>query len=154
MKETVFTGCIPALMTPCTPDRRRDFDALVRKGRELIQAGMSALVYCGSMGDWPLLSDAQRMEGVERLVGAGGQGGPVGALDLDALEGPVGRKLGLVAHAIWLVIALANGDASGDHRGGPLQDVPSTASMARCGSWAAGWTRHPRAASSRPHLPR
>jgi hypothetical protein len=60
MKETVFTGCIPALMTPCTPDRRPDFDALVRKGRELIQAGMSALVYCGSMGDWPLLSDAQR----------------------------------------------------------------------------------------------
>ena len=29
---------------------------------------MSAVVYCGSMGDWPLLSDEQRMEGVERLV--------------------------------------------------------------------------------------
>ena len=57
MNETVFTGCIPALMTPCTPDRRPDLDALVRKGRELVQAGMSALVYCGSMGDWPLLTD-------------------------------------------------------------------------------------------------
>jgi 4-hydroxy-tetrahydrodipicolinate synthase len=32
---------------------------------------MSAVVYCGSMGDWPLLTDAQRMEGVERLVSAG-----------------------------------------------------------------------------------
>lgn len=32
---------------------------------------MSAVVYCGSMGDWPLLTDAQRMEGVERLVKAG-----------------------------------------------------------------------------------
>ena len=32
---------------------------------------MSAVVYCGSMGDWPLLTDAQRMEGVERLVDAG-----------------------------------------------------------------------------------
>jgi len=32
---------------------------------------MSAVVYCGSMGDWPLLSDEQRMEGVERLVSAG-----------------------------------------------------------------------------------
>jgi dihydrodipicolinate synthase/N-acetylneuraminate lyase len=71
MDTQIFTGVIPALMTPCTPDRQPDFDALVRKGRELIAAGMSAVVYCGSMGDWPLLSDAQRMEGVERLVAAG-----------------------------------------------------------------------------------
>ncbi len=67
----VFTGCMPALMTPCTPDRKPDFDALVRKGRELIAAGMSAVVYCGSMGDWPLLSDTERMEGVARLCEAG-----------------------------------------------------------------------------------
>jgi 4-hydroxy-tetrahydrodipicolinate synthase len=58
-------------MTPCKPDRTPDFDALVRKGKELIASGMSAVVYCGSMGDWPLLTDAQRMEGVERLVKAG-----------------------------------------------------------------------------------
>jgi 4-hydroxy-tetrahydrodipicolinate synthase len=32
---------------------------------------MSAVVYCGSMGDWPLLSDEQRKEGVERLVQTG-----------------------------------------------------------------------------------
>jgi 4-hydroxy-tetrahydrodipicolinate synthase len=71
MSANVFSGCMPALMTPCTPDRRPDFEALVRKGRELIAAGMSAVVYCGSMGDWPLLTDEQRMEGVERLVKAG-----------------------------------------------------------------------------------
>ncbi len=71
MNTQIFTGVIPALMTPCTPDRSPDYDALVRKARELIAAGMSAVVYCGSMGDWPLLTDAQRMEGVERLVGAG-----------------------------------------------------------------------------------
>lgn len=71
MSETIFTGCIPALMTPCKPDRSPDFDALVRKGQQLIAAGMSAVVYCGSMGDWPLLSDAERMEGVARLAGAG-----------------------------------------------------------------------------------
>jgi 4-hydroxy-tetrahydrodipicolinate synthase len=58
-------------MTPCGADRRPDFDALVRAGRELIGAGMSALVYCGSMGDWPLLTLEQRMGGVERLVDAG-----------------------------------------------------------------------------------
>lgn len=69
--SNIFTGCIPALMTPCTPNREPDFDALVKKGRELIEAGMSAVVYCGSMGDWPLLTEAQRQEGVARLVAAG-----------------------------------------------------------------------------------
>ncbi len=71
MASTIFTGMIPALMTPCTARREPDFDALVRKGTELVGLGMSAVVYCGSMGDWPLLSDAQRKEGVERLVQAG-----------------------------------------------------------------------------------
>ncbi|OHV80918.1 dihydrodipicolinate synthase family protein [Ensifer sp. LCM 4579] len=71
MKAKIFSGVIPALMTPCKEDRSPDFDALVRKGKELIGEGMSAVVYCGSMGDWPLLTDAQRMEGVERLVQAG-----------------------------------------------------------------------------------
>ncbi len=71
MTSNIFTGCIPALMTPCKADRTPDFDALVRKGAELMAAGMSAVVYCGSMGDWPLLTDAQRMEGVARLTAAG-----------------------------------------------------------------------------------
>lgn len=71
MDTQIFTGVIPALMTPCTADRRPDYDALVRKGRQLIDAGMSAVVYCGSMGDWPLLTDDQRMEGVAHLVAAG-----------------------------------------------------------------------------------
>ncbi|MCU4582297.1 dihydrodipicolinate synthase family protein [Acinetobacter gyllenbergii] len=69
--SNIFTGCIPALMTPCTPNREPDFDALVKKGHQLIEAGMSAVVYCGSMGDWPLLTEAQRQEGVARLVTAG-----------------------------------------------------------------------------------
>jgi 1-pyrroline-4-hydroxy-2-carboxylate deaminase len=71
MPSQVFSGTIPALMTPCGANRRLDFDALVRTGRELVGAGMSALVYCGSMGDWPLLTLEQRMEGVERLAQAG-----------------------------------------------------------------------------------
>ena len=71
MSDNIFTGCMPALMTPCTAARKPDFDALVRKGLELIEAGMSAVVYCGSMGDWPLLTEAERQEGVARLVAAG-----------------------------------------------------------------------------------
>ncbi len=71
MAGNIFQGCIPALMTPCTPDRKPDFSALVRKAKELIGHGMSAVVYCGSMGDWPLLTDEQRQEGVAALVKAG-----------------------------------------------------------------------------------
>jgi 4-hydroxy-tetrahydrodipicolinate synthase len=32
---------------------------------------MAGVIYCGSMGDWPLLTDEQRMTGVEGLVKAG-----------------------------------------------------------------------------------
>ena len=70
MSSSVFAGCMPALMTPCDANRKPDFDALVKKGNELISLGMSAVIYCGSMGDWPLLADEERMQGVERLVGA------------------------------------------------------------------------------------
>src|SRR3984957_11347920 len=56
MASQVLSGTIPALMTPCGPDRRPDFDALVKMGKHLVGAGMSGLVYCGSMGDWPLLT--------------------------------------------------------------------------------------------------
>lgn len=36
-----------------------------------MEAGMNGMVYCGSMGDWPLLTDEQRMEGVRQLCDAG-----------------------------------------------------------------------------------
>ena len=66
----VFSGCMPALMTPCAADGTPNYAALIAKGVELTEAGMSAVVYCGSMGDWPLLTDEQRQEGVSQLVSA------------------------------------------------------------------------------------
>lgn len=69
--SNVFRGCMPALMTPCDHKGNPNCVALVRKGQQLIQEGMSAVIYCGSMGDWPLLTDAQRQEGVQRLTQAG-----------------------------------------------------------------------------------
>ncbi len=71
MDTSIFSGCIPALMTPCNQDRTPNFDALVRKGRELVETGMRGVVYCGSMGDWPLVGDESRQEGVKRLCDAG-----------------------------------------------------------------------------------
>ena len=69
--EKVFSGCIPALMTPCNEKCKPDLNALVLKGKQLINAGMKSVVYCGSMGDWPLLTDEQRQEGVSALIEAG-----------------------------------------------------------------------------------
>jgi len=71
MNSSIFRGCIPALMTPCQPDRTPNFPALVKKGQALIAAGMNGAVYCGSMGDWPLLTDEQRQSGVRQLAEAG-----------------------------------------------------------------------------------
>ena len=36
-----------------------------------MDAGMNGVIYCGSMGDWPLLTDQQRQEGVAKLTAAG-----------------------------------------------------------------------------------
>jgi dihydrodipicolinate synthase/N-acetylneuraminate lyase len=58
----IFRGCMPALMTPCDAAGSPDFDALVATGRDLVAAGMSAVIYCGSMGDWPLLTDGERVK--------------------------------------------------------------------------------------------
>ena len=71
MAKPIFSGCIPALMTPCDAEGNINFDQLVETGKSLIDAGMRGVVYCGSMGDWPLLTTQQRCEGVKRLAEAG-----------------------------------------------------------------------------------
>ncbi len=71
MNAEIFQGCIPALMTPCQADRTPNYPALVKKAQAMMAAGMNGVVYCGSMGDWPLLTDEQRQEGVRRLTEAG-----------------------------------------------------------------------------------
>ena len=71
MSLNIFRGCMPALMTPCGESGVPDHAALVATAKRLVAAGMRGVVYCGSMGDWPLLTDEQRQEGVRRLVEAG-----------------------------------------------------------------------------------
>ena len=71
MDSSVFEGVIPALMTPTDPDRNPLFMGLVERAEILINAGMVSVVYCGSMGDWPLLTDEQRQAGVQHLCEAG-----------------------------------------------------------------------------------
>ena len=89
----VFSGCYPALMTPCNADGTPDFSALVATGESLIAAGMRGVVYCGSMGEWPLLEDDQRREGVEALCRAG-----VPVMVGTGAQSPL-RAVGLAEHA-------------------------------------------------------
>ena len=49
--ESVFSVCIPALMTPCNEKGEPDLDGLLAKGKLLIITGIKSVVYCGSMGD-------------------------------------------------------------------------------------------------------
>ncbi len=58
-------------MTPCSETGQPNWEALVSTAKRLVATGMRAVVYCGSMGDWPLLSDEQRREGVRALTTAG-----------------------------------------------------------------------------------
>jgi len=58
-------------MTPCDSNCRPDYRALVDRACLLMQSGMQGVVYCGSMGDWPLLTGEQRQEGVLQLCKAG-----------------------------------------------------------------------------------
>ncbi len=69
--DSVFRGCMPAIMTPIGDDGKPNFDSMVRHASNLVEAGMSGVVYCGSMGDWPLMTDDLRRQGVSRLVAAG-----------------------------------------------------------------------------------
>ena len=71
MDSSIFEGVIPALMTPCDGDRNPVFTRLVERADTLINAGMVSVVYCGSMGDWPLLTNEQRQSGVQHLCEAG-----------------------------------------------------------------------------------
>lgn len=129
--DSIFIGCIPALMTPCNEHGTPDVDALVRKGAALIDAGMRAVVYCGSMGDWPLLTDEQRMFAVERLVDAGvptvvgtGAQNPKRAADLAAHADKVGADGLMVIPRV-----LSRGSSSAAQRAhfhGILQAAPKT----------------------------
>jgi 4-hydroxy-tetrahydrodipicolinate synthase len=69
--SNIFSGTITAIMTPGDGNGNPDYDALVGTASRLVNSGMRGVVYCGSMGEWPILTDAQRQEGVKRLVAAG-----------------------------------------------------------------------------------
>jgi 4-hydroxy-tetrahydrodipicolinate synthase len=66
--RTNFTGVGTALVTPFTKSRDVDEHAVRRLGRRQIDAGVHFLAPCGTTGESPTLTDAERIRVVELLV--------------------------------------------------------------------------------------
>jgi 4-hydroxy-tetrahydrodipicolinate synthase len=66
--RTNFTGVGTALVTPFTASGDLDEQGIRRLGRRQIDAGVHFLCPCGTTGENPTLSDAERVESVEILV--------------------------------------------------------------------------------------
>jgi len=66
--RTPFTGVGTALVTPFTPRGAVDEAAVRRLGRRQIDAGIHFLCPCGTTGENPTLTDAERLRIVEILV--------------------------------------------------------------------------------------
>ena len=64
----LWTGCGTALVTPFTRDGALDEAGVRRLARRQIAAGIHFLVPCGTTGESPTLSDAERMRVVELVV--------------------------------------------------------------------------------------
>ena len=67
--RTPFTGVGTALVTPFTTGGQLDEAAVQRLGRRQIDAGVHFLCPCGTTGENPTLSDAERLRIVEILAG-------------------------------------------------------------------------------------
>src|SRR5437762_6941089 len=63
-----FTGCGTALITPFTRSGAVDETTVRRLARRQIDAGIHFLVPCGTTGESPTLTDAERVRIVEILV--------------------------------------------------------------------------------------
>jgi 4-hydroxy-tetrahydrodipicolinate synthase len=66
--RTNWTGVGTALVTPFTRSGELDEAAVRRLGRRQIEAGIHFLVPCGTTGESPTLTDAERVRVVEILV--------------------------------------------------------------------------------------
>ena len=58
----MWRGVIPAVTTKFTPQDALDFNEMERCFRYLMEAGCDGLISCGSLGEGPLLSHAERID--------------------------------------------------------------------------------------------
>lgn len=68
--KKLFSGVIPAMVTPYREDGRIDTEAIEQLVERLIENGVAGLFVCGSSGEWWLLTEEERMQAVEAAVKA------------------------------------------------------------------------------------
>ncbi|MFB7594843.1 dihydrodipicolinate synthase family protein [Streptomyces sp. NPDC056160] len=79
-----LTGVVPPVCTPLTPEREVDVDSLLRLVDHLVAGGVHGLFVLGSTSEAAFLTDRQRRQVVEAVVGHAGGSLPVlaGAIDM------------------------------------------------------------------------
>jgi 4-hydroxy-tetrahydrodipicolinate synthase len=95
--RTNFTGVGTALVTPFTASGDLDEQAVRRLGRRQIDAGVHFLCPCGTTGENPTLSDAERIRLVELLAEESGGRVPI----LAGAGGYNTREIIHLAEAMW-----------------------------------------------------
>ena len=75
--ETRWTGCGTALVTPFDDTGALDEAAITRLARRQIDGGVNFLVPCGTTGESPTLSHAEKLRVVELVIAAAGGNVPV-----------------------------------------------------------------------------
>lgn len=68
MKKTIFTGAATALVTPMNSDTSVNYDALKNLVNEQIEAGIDALVICGTTGEKSTLSYKEHVKVIEEAI--------------------------------------------------------------------------------------
>ncbi len=68
MKKTIFTGAATALVTPMNSDNSVNYDVLRALVNEQIEAGIDALVICGTTGEKSTLSYTEHVKVIEEAI--------------------------------------------------------------------------------------
>ncbi len=68
MKKTIFTGAATALVTPMNSDTSVNYEALKNLVNEQIEAGIDALVICGTTGEKSTLSYKEHVKVIEEAI--------------------------------------------------------------------------------------
>ncbi|MEU7058585.1 dihydrodipicolinate synthase family protein [Streptomyces sp. NPDC046197] len=85
-RSPLFTGIVPPVCTPLTPEREVDVPSLLRLVDHLVAGGVHALFLLGSTSEAAFLTDRQRRQVVDAVVGHVAGQLPVlaGAIDMSA----------------------------------------------------------------------
>ena len=110
--RTRWAGCGPALVTPFTPAGDLDEAAVTRLARRQVDGGVHFLVPCGTTGESPTLSHAEKLRVVELVVAAADARVPVlagaGGYDTRAVVALVGDLAGAGADGVLSVTPYYN----------------------------------------------